>query len=454
MAERIKTTPSRTVHNIFGALCHLHRSEAFRIADSRGSAVTETVFSDLLALPRFARERLTHIRSWYSWCSLQELEQFPDVIADQLREIRIGSNEVGHAVRTQDPIEGAFDEIELIAIVSKLRALGPRLLSTAEIAICWLAIATGCNPHAFALLREEDLKHLVEEETGRIHGRLEVPRIKKGATQTRRGYHPKMLNEEIDQCVTQLIIENQKSRESGSWPEGCAYPLFPRSEPNLRRLNGQLREYAMHGNSGFITRLLVRAVEKLQIYSHRTEGPLHVTARRFRRTYGTRAVEEGATPSELAVMLDHSTLDTVFAYFETRANQVLRLDAAAALTLAPIADAFMGRLVNEERDAINGDNIAKRIPWYRRHPNKSPEKNGHLGTCGAGACGLFAPISCYTCQQFQAWKSGPHEEVLNWLCAERDRREQDGLDPQIVNFHNATILAVAEVVVACRGDIT
>ena len=191
-----------------------------------------------------------------------------------------------------------------------------------------------------------------------------------------------------------LIAENQTRRAQHGWPEGCEFPLFRRTEPDPERLAGPQHEFAMHMSPKDITRMLTEAIAKLQIVSHRTGKPLVVNMRRFRRTYGTRAVEEGASPSELAVMLDHSDLGSVQAYFETRANRVRRLDAALAMHLAPIADAFMGRIVSSERDAVNGTNPAKRIPWYRRHADRLPEKSGHLGTCGSGPCGLFAPISC------------------------------------------------------------
>jgi hypothetical protein len=207
----------------------------------------------------------------------------------------------------------------------------------------------------------------------------------------------------------------------------------------------------MHLLSNEITRTLEAAVAKLNIISHRTGEPLKVNTRRFRRTYGTRAVEEGASPLELAVMLDHSALGNVQAYFETRASQVNRLDAAVALKLAPIADAFMGRIVRSEADAVNGNDPSKRIPWYRRHRDRLPEKAGNLGTCGSGPCGLFAPISCYTCARFQPWRDGPHREVLDWLCTERERKQADRLDPQMIKIHDTTILAVAEVVRRCEG---
>jgi hypothetical protein len=451
IAERIKVASTDEVRNNFYALRYLSLSAHFREADASGCVVDERLISDLRQIQAFAHYRLHYVRAWYCWCADQGMPQFPTEIGERISELKIPGNEHGHAVRTQDPIKGAFDELEFIALTTKLRALGPELLTTLENALCWLAIACGANRLAFALAREGDYKPLQEEQTGRIHARLDLPRIKKGDDFYRQQFHPRMLNDEIGSWVNRLVMENQAHRAQQGWPEGCAFPLFKRFEPDEEKLAGPLREFAMHMSPEEITLILKKTINKLGIISHRTGEPLVVNMRRFRRTYGTRAVEEGATPTELAVMLDHSDLGSVQAYFESRASQVLRLDAATAMRLAPIADAFMGRIVRSEREAINGNNPAKRIPWYNRHPDRLPEKAGNIGTCGSGPCGLFAPFSCYTCVKFQPWKDGPHREVLDWLCADRERKQKDGLDPQIVGIHDATILAVAEVVSACEA---
>ncbi|MCP3476290.1 hypothetical protein NLM33_39415 [Bradyrhizobium sp. CCGUVB1N3] len=451
IADLIKVSSVDNVRNTFEALCYLHRSKHFRDVDVGGGIVEERLISDLRRVKNFAEYRLCYVRSWYCWSADQGMTQFPEEVAQRIRELNIPGNETGHAVRTQDPVKGAFDEIEFIALTTKLRTLGPKRLTTLENTVCWLAIALGANPLAYALAREEDYKPLKEDDSDRIHARFDLPRIKKGHAFFREEFHPKMLNDEIAAWVTRLVRENRAHRDEHGWPERCAYPLFRRLEPDAERMDGPLRGFAMHMSPKEISLLVKQAIAKLEIISHRTGEPLVVNMRRFRRTYGTRAVEEGATPSELAVMLDHSDLGTVQAYFETRASQVLRLDAATALRLGPIADAFMGRIVRSEREAVNGDNPAKRIPFYNRHPDRMPEKAGDVGTCGAGPCGLFAPLSCYTCHQFQPWKDAPHREVLDWLCADRARKEKDGLDRQIVALHDATILAVAEVVKACEA---
>jgi hypothetical protein len=193
-------------------------------------------------------------------------------------------------------------------------------------------------------------------------------------------------------------------------------------------------------------------MKKLEIVSHRTGEPLNVNTRRFRYTFGTRMVDEGASPAQLAIGLGHSDLQHGGVYYETRSSQVGRLDAALAVTLGPIADAFMGRIVDDEADAVNGGDPAKRIPWFRRKFGEKPQRGDDLGVCGAGPCGLLAPVSCYTCAKFQPWKNGPHREVLDWLVEERERKQKQGLDPQIFKIHDATILAVGKVVAACEGD--
>lgn len=421
---------------------------------SSGDMIDERLIAQLRQVPHYAGWRLHYIRDWYLWCAERGFPQFSERVAEVFEDLVIPGNPTGVAVRTRDPLKGAFDEIEFLALTTKLRAIGRDIMSPLEYALCWLAIALGCNPLAYALLREEDFKPLKEVGTDRIYARLDVPRIKKGDALYRSQFHEKLLNDEIGAAVTNLIRHNQARRDREPWPEGCAFPLFPRSNIDQSRAGGPNHVFAMHLRAEEITKALEAAIRKLNIVSHRTGKLLKANTRRFRRTYGTRAVEEGASPLELAVMLDHSDLGTVQVYFETRASQVNRLDAAMAVRLAPIADAFMGRIVQSEAEAVNGTDPSKRIPWFRRHPDRLPEKAGNLGTCGSGPCGLFAPISCYTCSRFQPWRDGPHREMLDWLCSERERKLSDKLDPQMIKMHDATILAVAEVVRRCEEAAT
>jgi hypothetical protein len=317
--------------------------------------------------------------------------------------------------------------------------------------LVWLQIAFGRNPFTYALMREDDYRPTPEAGTERIYHRFDIPHIKKRDEYLRADFDPKNLNQEVGAVVANLIADNARRRAEEGWPQGCAFPLFRSAAPQRDLLDGPLHEFAMHMTSTEITATLKRAMGKLDVHSHRTDGPLISNTRRFRRTFVTRVVEEGASPAQAAIAAGHTDLQNIGVYYETRANQVERLDAALATKLGPIADAFMGRIVDDEADAVNGGDPAKRIPWFRRKFGEKPQRNGELGTCGAGPCSLFAPVSCYTCAKFQPWKKGPHREVLDWLVAERDRKLETGLDPQIVKIHDATILAVGKVVAACEG---
>ena len=451
MAERVQVTSIDDAKNAFEALCRLYLSEHFRAVDAEGGVLGEALFADLRNCGRLAVWRLHYLRSWYQWCASERLLGFSDDVALALDDITIGGNEKGRAVLTRDPLQGVFDDLELVAIRSKLRSdEATSKLSLDERVLVWLALALGRNPLAYALQREEDYRSLPEAGTGRLYHRLDVPRIKKGGEEFRTDFREAMLNDEIGALVADLIDENRTWRDTNGWPHGCAFPLFARTEPRANLLDGPRREYAMHHTVQDITRRLQHAVDKLDVVSHRTGEKLHVNSRRFRRTFGTRGVEEGASPAELAAMLDHSDLQNVMVYFETRSSQVERLDAALALKLGPIAQAFMGRIVDSEGDAVNGSDRSKRIAGFRRSAGGSLQRAGNVGTCGAGACGLFAPLSCYTCSKFQPWRDGPHQEMLDWLCEDRAQKEKDGLDKQVVGVHDATILAVAEVVRRCE----
>lgn len=450
-AERIKLVSPGTVKTTFDVLCFLSRSEILAAEVAEGGAISTAFFAEMRGFNNLPFWRLHHVRHWYRWCAMQGLPHFSGETANLLDDQVVGGMVKGRAVRTRDPLRGAFDDIEFGAIVTKLRARGEEVLSLFERTLLWLEIAFGRNPFAYALMREEDYRPVAEVGTKRIYHGFRVPQIKQGHTYMRSGFEPKQLNQELGPMVSALIAENAKTRARDGWPEGCALPLFSRHKPQPHMFGGPLHEFAMHLTGTEIRHAVKSAIEKLELVSHRTGEPLEAFPRRFRYTFGTRMVEEGASPAQLAIGLGHADLQHVGVYYETRASQVERLDAALAVTLGPIADAFMGRIVDDEADVVNGDDPAKRIPWFRRKFGEKPQRAGDLGVCGSGPCGLFAPVSCYTCEKFQPWRDGPHREVLDWLVEERERKQKAGLDPQIFKIHDTTILALGKVVAACEG---
>ncbi|MHC2279880.1 hypothetical protein ACVME8_006523 [Bradyrhizobium diazoefficiens] len=450
MADRIKLTSPDNVRNAFDALRFLTRSKAVAEEVEAGAEISDAFFAELRTIDRLAVWRLHHIRFWYRWCAKRRLPHFSRETADLLDDMVIGGNEKGRAVRTRDPEKGAFDDIEFGTILTRLRARGPEVLSLTERVLVWLQVAFGRNAFAYAKMREEDYRPLTEAATGRIYHRFDVPQVKKGHEHLRTGSDPKELNQELGVLVAELVAENASARLGMAWPEGCGFPLFRREAPQPDLLGGPMHEFGMHMTSAEITATVERALRKLDITSHRTGERIRGNSRRFRYTYGTRMVKEGASPKQLAIGLGHGDLQSVGVYYETRSDQVERLDAALAVALGPIADAYVGRIVDEEGEAVNGSDPAKRIPFFRRKFGEKPQLAGELGVCGSGPCRLLAPVSCYTCERFQPWRDGPHREMLDWLVDERERKRKDGLDPQIYKIHDVTIMAIGKVVAACE----
>jgi hypothetical protein len=156
---------------------------------------------------------------------------------------------------------------------------------------------------------------------------------------------------------------------------------------------------------------------------------------------------EGHGELVIAELLDHTDTQNVGIYIEARPEIVERIDRAIAFHMAPIAQAFAGTLIRDESEATRCDDPTSRICDPRFDPTMRP-----LANCGKhGFCGFAAPIACYTCVHFEPWLDGPHEAVLEFLLAERERLASRG-DMRIASINDRTILAVAQVVQLCKAQ--
>ncbi len=146
----------------------------------------------------------------------------------------------------------------------------------------------------------------------------------------------------------------------------------------------------------------------------------------------------------LADLLDHSDLQNVIVY-DAGTSMAKHLDEALAVSLGPLVNRFMGRVVARESQAFNGGGRIKADTMGRI-------KN--IGTCGSTSlCTLFPPFSCYLCPVFQPWRNAPHREVLADLIKQRDARVQVSgrVDDRIAKQYDEIILAVGQVVAQCEG---
>ncbi|MCW0131856.1 site-specific integrase [Burkholderia pseudomallei] len=392
-------------------------------------------------------------RRWIVFCADEEFEGFDQEYATFLENLVIGGNLKGQAVLRQDANEGPLRFAQVAAIQGRLLSAvhaGPSSLD--EFLVTWLSMSFGIYPRAMQFLNEEDLIRAPLPDGG-MRYELRIPRLKKRGVAPRDEFHTRPVDPRVGLLFEQKISENR----TGSWVammgrDGRRYqrPMFPTatvSNANLKLLETDFEEHAFRQSKAWFGAQLRSFAESTGLKAE-NGSMLNLNARRLRYTYATRLVREGASPAELADALDHTDLQHVMVYFNSRSDAVIALDKALALRLAPVAQTFMGVIIKDESEALRSGDPASRIHFA----DPAERKLRTAGSCGSfGFCGLNAHIACYTCFKFQPWLEGPHETVLDMLATERMELLERGVDLKIVEANDLTILAVAEVVRRCRA---
>lgn len=425
--------------NVFERFKHFYNDE-FETSGRKLAVV------DAPALLRYC-SRLPESRAWYlgqlaallkKWFALGYVGVEGEVVR-LLGKMRIKGNFKGEAVLTADPLSGPFSEIELTAIHSKLEAaFKGENVSQENYVLASLFLHLGQRAIQYAALKVKDvvIAHGADGDDVVI---ISIPRAKQRSQLIRNDFKKRLLIPEIGRVVVDHA-QAIRTKFEKLLPDTGEAPLFP---ANLSRRN-EPAGFSFHRTAESLTRSLVSVIDRLHVISERTGEPIHISGYRFRRTVGTRAAEEGYGELVIAEMLDHSDTQNVGVYVEARRAMGDRIDRAMALRLAPLAQAFAGKLIRDESHADRSGDHSSRI----RGPNVATS-DAPMGSCGNfGFCGAMAPIACYTCVSFQPWLDGPHDEVLDHLLRERERLSGAG-DARISAINDRTILAVAEVVRRC-----
>ncbi|MEE7494650.1 site-specific integrase [Methylobacterium oryzae] len=441
MRALIKSKAPKSVYNTFAALRLLSQSELFVEAERNGTEIPESFIAELQAKLGSKAYQLHHIRHWYRSGADRGYASFSPEVAFQLDQKVIGGNAKGHAVLSLDPEDGPLVDLEITALLNALNAQRRKNSLPLDCsAALWLCVALGCNPFQMTLLRERDIEIISEGNNRFIN--LRVPRVKKRHDAPRTAFKTRKLTSEIGDVVLNLIAENRQREALQGRTTGPDTPIFLRRTMRSH-LEETMADYAWHMYPSEFTALVGDGVSRLGVISARTGEPLKVTTRRLRYTFATRLVREGASMEEVAEALDHTDLQNVRVYFDIKSDIVKSLDRAMALKLGPVAQAFLGNVVPNEADAERGGDPASRVMAVDRATGRP----AGLGTCGEHSyCNLLAPIACYTCGQFQPWMDGPHDKILDDLIAQRERKQAAGMDGRMVTIHDATILAIGDVI--------
>ena len=360
-----------------------------------------------------------------------------------LNQLRLRGNFKGEAVLTMDPEKGPFTEIELHGLYGALHdAYSQGQIQTRQYVLTLLYMALGPRNIQLAALKIKDLT-VLKAKDGTTGYLLKIPRAKQRGQNIRDEFKSRALDHDIGQLL-EVHIENIKEyhrKNLADKIDAKELPIFP----NWSSLNPT--GFSHHCNGTYLYNDIKSIFKKLAVTSERTGKKIKVSPSRFRRTIGTRAAMEGHGELIIADLLDHTDTQNVGVYVEATPEIIDRIDKALALQLAPMAQAFMGLIIEDESKAERGDDPASRI----RSPDIASAKDGDVGTCGKyGFCGAYAPIACYTCRKFQAWLDAPHETVLEELISKRKKILEQTGDERIAFVNDRTILAVAEVVQKCK----
>ncbi|HBC7456302.1 TPA: recombinase [Proteus mirabilis] len=422
------------------------------LRETEAEAITDTTLVNY-------RSMLTPATEWYlatirgflrTWHQLG----YPGISKDVIRLLygwRLKGNRKGDAVKRQDPHEGLLTDNELTAFnEGAVRAYEKSLITIAELAMALSISHTGRRPIQISMLHAVDVL-CGENEKGEPFYVLNVPRAKQCNSSFRKNFKPFAISLELWAILSAQarnaisLIENHLRFELQEG-DRQQIPLFPDLDvldvvQSLYEFRQLLATDKLHIPAAKITNTLQYIIEKSDIRSERTGELLHINARRFRYTTGTRAAREGFGELVIAELLDHTDTQNAGVYIKNIPEHVKKLDEAVGFQLAPYAQAFVGVLVDSERGAYRGNDPASRIRTDMGHS---------VGNCGGyGFCGANVPIPCYTCMHFQPWLDGPHDDVYQGLLNERERVKEITGDIQIAAVLDRSIIAVADVIMRC-----
>ncbi len=416
-----------TVANAICFLCRMARHVPV------GDTISAAPLMDYRSLlPREQLHYLGHIAAFLKFWVTRGYAGVDRDVLHFFSSIKVPGNVKGAAVRSHHPTQGPFTDLELQGITLAAReAHRSGRVRKQDFAILLALTATGSRPGQVSMLVCGDL---LPSGPGSSAARLLVPSLKKRTR--KRLTRERVIPRELAALLKKLVEERSRDERFQATPVDRR-PIFVVAATAFASLPD-----AHIGKRG-VSRALKRIQSALRLRSTRTGAPINLAPRRFRSTLGTRAVEAGHPPVVVADLLDHTDLQHVGVYVESRGSIQDRMDAALHGRAEPLAGLFTGTVVADEAKSGVGQAPSRRV---------AAAAGGGVGTCaGPRGCLRLAPLACYTCAAFRPWRDAPHEDLLRSLVEERRTLLADGVSPQVAGANDATIMAVAEVADRCRA---
>lgn len=346
-------------------------------------------------------------------------------------------NVKGHAVSTLDPIEGPFTDFEVQQLTQALSlAYAEDYISPKFYFLTWLAMLTGQRVSQYCALKVCDLKEK-KDERGEISYEIQIPQAKQRGINIREEFLTRPLLRQFGEEFRTYANEVQNEFP---WL-GSNAPMFPTDvDSSVMQLDVG---FDAHWTPSALSKAFIAAFEGFAPISPRTSAPMHMALGRFRDTLGTRAAQEGFGELVIAEILGHVDTQNVKCYIAVVPEIARRLDKNLAKDLAPIANAFVGKILLRPDDATRFGDPASHIIDYKNTGRQ-------LGDCGTTYnCQFNAPVACYTCPKFEAWLEAPHAALYAQL--EKERNELLEISGErLAGVNDLTMVAIKNVVDECE----
>lgn len=423
---------------------HFHRFLWFVrcLADKRQTAIVKIREEDILAVKMISEEAEYYIfglRSFFvRWGKLGGGGVSPSLL-EFLKSLKLRQPPVGIAVATLDPEEGPLTDLEFEAILGALNnSYARNMISIEKLLQCYLFMSIGIRPVQMALMKCCDLIAPVSPDGDYV---LMVPRAKQRGQMLREEFKPRKLIKQLGQPLA-AHVEEVVAEFSTLLPNALEAPLFPQ-RAHMRTANAPGFEF--HMTAASLSTKISRLLTSLVVQSERSERAMSVNPLRLRRTFATRAAEEGWPILVIAELMDHATTKHVEVYAGLTSKVRANFSRKIALQMAPLAAAFTGKLIHDEAEATRPGAASRIIDLRVDRSGKA------MGSCGSYShCGFARPIACYAgCYEFEPWLDGPHEAAFDYMLARREYLVKTA-DSRIAAINDLAILGCAQVILRCR----
>lgn len=449
------------------------RKSLCRYAEELSGNTTENVFTNFNMYCDYTGEQSVNLGGLSNWRAsltgeseqrLGSLKAFllawnewghPGVDEDvvkYLEEQTLKGNVKGKAVKKACPYSGPLTQIEMGALLNwASNAFTVKKINLNQYAFFLTLAFTGRRAVQIRSLRSLDLKC---REDAKGHDYIvNFPRVKQRGVGFREAFNSMSVNEDLYLILlnkaeaSQLHVEQVLGKKLPASIRG-QIPIFLAKDRidelrDIERLVACLDERPDYLHMPFddAMRVLREVAVKNTAHSERTGEFINFTSRRFRYTKGTNLARRGITGVVLAMALDHTDTQHIDVYTANTEEMAEQIDEIMTPFLAPLAQAFAGKLINSERDALRAKDPNSRV----RNDNSQA-----IGNCGTHAFCASGYRACYTCVSFQAWRDAPHEEVLEEILSERKRQKVFGASSNVIQSTDLLLLAVQQVISLCK----